>query len=169
MSGMSVILLSVIYFKAFCVISVLPHSMFIDFILLHILKHTHRLLFAITLAHGWHKECLCMRVCVWLLVMALLDDRRRRKSLSMAICQIKASACCRRAREVSRDRLCGRIWEGGEWLVDSYTGCSLARLAFYFGFIPVVNLLFLLRWIARACIFPRLQVTWDKWIHGNVF
>ncbi len=123
MSGMSVILLSVIYFKTLCVISVLPHSMFIDFILLHILKHTQAIF--CDYCSPWAARGVFVCVCVWLLVMALLDDRRRRKSLSMAICQIKASACCRRAREVSGDRLCGRIWEGGKWLVDSFTGCFL--------------------------------------------
>ncbi len=136
MSGMPVILLSVIYFKALCVISVLPHSMFIDFILLHILKDKHRLCFAIVLAHWWHGECLC--VCVWLLVMALLDDRRRRKSLSMAICQIKASACCRRAREVSGDRLCGRVWEGGGGASDWWIPTQAAFSLFLALFISVV-------------------------------
>lgn len=95
--------------------------------------HTGYLLLVIILG-----ECLC--VCVWLLVMVLLDDRRRRKSLSMAICQIKASACCRRAREVSGDRLCGRKWEGGEWLVDSYTHCSLSLYFSYSLFISVIFL-----------------------------
>ncbi len=59
--------------------------------------------------------------------MALLDDRRRRKSLSMAICQIKASACCRRAREVSGDRLCGSVWEGGasDWWIPTQAAFSL--------------------------------------------
>lgn len=72
--------------------------------------------------------------CVWLLVMALLRDRRRRKYPSMAICQIKASACRRRASRVSGDRLCGRSGGGGcDWWMLTHTVLSGSFLLYSCG------------------------------------